>query len=119
MFGDGNTSNADGNEHTAPAVLCRSEAVQNGFAAGTGIDVTDGSSSGGFQTYKRRKRRKGSLETEPIKDGRCLVKAGTQLADEVCEFTAFDNQHRLLLCFKLCFLVLLQWKGGHLIFPSL
>lgn len=82
MFGDGNTSNGDGNEHTAPAVLCRSEAVQNGFAAGTGIDVTDGSSSGGFQTYKRRKRRKGRLETEPIKDGRCLVKAGTQLADE-------------------------------------
>ena len=87
MVGEGNTSNGDGNEYTAAAVLCRSEAVQNGFAAKTGFDVADGSSSRWSQTYKRRKRRKGSLETEFIEDGRCLVKAGTQLADEVCEFT--------------------------------
>lgn len=113
MVGEGNTSNGDGNEYTAAAVLCRSEAVQNGFAAEIGTDVADWSSSRWLQTYKRRKCKKGSSETEVVKDGRCLVKSETQLADEVCEFSVL-----MMSTCSFCVSHFVFWfLRGHLISP--
>lgn len=114
MVGEGNTSNGKRNEYIAPAVLRWSEAAQNGCSGRSDIDCTDGSSSGGLQTYKRQKRRKRSLEAEPMKDG-YSVQAGTQLADEVCELTSIDIQRWFLLFILCCFFLLLlssPWEIG-------
>lgn len=100
------TSNGDSTECSEGVGLLNGEIVDNGFEVGTETNIVEGSSGGseGFQTYKRRKHMKSSLEIKLEEGGRAFAEAATQLVDQVC--------FSLSLCMHFaCILILMgAWK---------
>ena len=80
------TSTGDSTECSEGVRLLKGEGVDNGFEVDTGNNIAEGSSGGseGFQTYKRRKHMKSTLEIKLEEGGRAFAEAASQLVDQVC-----------------------------------
>lgn len=80
------TSTGDSTECSEGVRLLKGEVVDNGFEVDTGNNIAEGSSGGseGFQTYKRRKHMKSTLEIKLEEGGRAFAEAASQLVDQVC-----------------------------------
>lgn len=78
-------SNGDGTECSEGVRLSNGGLVNNGFEVDTGTSIAEGSSGGseGFQTYKRRKHVKSTLDSKSEEGGRAYAEAASQLVDQV------------------------------------
>lgn len=70
----------------------KSEAVDNGFGCGIGIDVSEGSSGENLRTYKRRKQGNDNSGSRAREDGRvCTESPSADHACDVCIY--FSSPH--------------------------